>query len=251
MPARWIASRTEARSSGAAVTRKLEPSSSTSSGSAVRGRERELVLVHALGVDEDQAAPLEEPRDRARAAQVPVVLAERGADLGGRAVAVVRERLHEHGHPARPVALVHDLLEAVGVGVRAGASRDRALDVVLGHRVGARLLDRVREREVRGRVGPAVTRGDDQRARELREELAALLVRRALLVLDRAPLAMPGHSPPLGRGRETARARACRRSAPGGRPRRSCGPPGGGPARRRARRAPPRRGLRRRRAERG
>jgi hypothetical protein len=38
-------------------------------------------------------------------------------------------------------------------------------------------LDRVREREVRGGVRPALPRGDDQRPRELREELAALLVR--------------------------------------------------------------------------
>jgi len=40
-------------------------------------------------------------------------------------------------------------------------------------------------------VTAAVTRGDDQRARELREQLPAPRVGRALLVLDRGPLAMP------------------------------------------------------------
>src|SRR5207249_7927020 len=57
-------------------------------------------------------------------------------------------------------------------------------------------------------------RRDDDRARELREELAPLRVGRALLVLDRGPLAMPGHSSPPVPGRERARAPACRRSAP-------------------------------------
>ena len=56
-----------------------------------------------------------------------------------------------------------------------------------------RLLDRVLEREVAGRIAAALLRRHDDRARELREELAALRVRGALLVLDRRPLAMPGH----------------------------------------------------------
>src|SRR5207248_2526416 len=112
---------------------------------------------------------------------------------------------------------VDDRLECGRVRSLAGALRDRALDVVLRHRVGARLLDRVLQREVAGRVAPALLGGDDDRARELREELAAPGVGRALLVLDRRPLAMPGQgSPPRGR----ARATACRPSAPGGTTRR-------------------------------
>src|SRR5919206_229334 len=105
------------------------------------------------------------------------------------------------------------------------------LDVVV-------LLERVREREVRGRIGPALPRGDDDRARELREELAALGVRGALLVLDRGPLAMPRHAFPPPPAPGSARARACRRSAPGGTRRRGSGPAGAAPARLRARRGP-------------
>ena len=251
MPAASIASRTAVRSSGAEVTRKLEPSSSTSSAPPSAAASVSVVLVEPVGVDQDQAAPLEQPGDRAGAAQVAVVLGEGGAHVRGGAVAVVGQRLDDHRDAVRAVALVDHLLEAVRVGVGARAARDRAVDVVLRHRVGARLLDRVGEREVRGRVGPALARGHDQRPRELGEELAALLVRRALLVLDRAPLAMPGHWPPPERGRGTARAPACRRSAPDGTRRRARGRRAAAPARRRARPAPRRRRRPRRPAARG
>src|SRR4029450_7174211 len=101
------------------------------------------------------------------------------------------------------------------------------LDGVLRHRVRTRLLDRVGEGEVRGRIPTPLARSDDQRARELGEQLPALRVGGALLVLDRAPLAMPGHSPPLARGRGTARARGCRRSTRGGTTRGGRGRPAG------------------------
>ena len=52
------------------------------------------------------------------------------------------------------------------------------------------------DREVPGRVGSAVARGDDDRAHEFGEELAALRVRCALLALDRRPLAMSGQGSP-------------------------------------------------------
>ena len=90
--------------------------------------------------------------------------------------------------------------------------------------------DRVRERDVGVRIRPAVARRDDDRARELREELAALRVGGALLVLDGRPLAMPGHALLPNERRGTARARACRRSAPGGTRRRGCARRGRAPA---------------------
>src|SRR5205807_9846874 len=96
------------------------------------------------------------------------------------------------------------------------AAGDRALDVLLRHRVRARLLDRVRECQVGDGIWPTLSRGDDDRARELREELPPPCVGGALLVLDRRPLAMPGHSTPLARGPGNARGRGCRLSAPGG-----------------------------------
>src|SRR5207249_10617432 len=83
--------------------------------------------------------------------------------------------------------------------------------------------DRVLHRQVAGWIRPSLFRRDDDRARELREQLAALRIGRALLVLDRRPLAMPGHSlPPLPQP-GTARARAYPPSAPGGMTPRGCG----------------------------
>ena len=55
-----------------------------------------------------------------------------------------------------------------------------------------RAIDRgTGEGEVGARVSPALARGDRNRPRQLREQLAALRVRGRLLVLDRRPLRMP------------------------------------------------------------
>src|SRR5580765_5767215 len=106
-------------------------------------------------------------------------------------VAIVRQRFHDHRDAVRAVAFVYDRLEGLRIGVSARAACDRALDVVLRHGIGARLLDRVLQGEVAGWIGSPLLRRDDDRARELREQLAALRVSGTLLVLDRRPLAMP------------------------------------------------------------
>src|SRR6185312_5743022 len=110
------------------------------------------------------------------------------------AVAVVGEGLDDDRDALRPVALVGDGL--VGVGALAAARRpgDRALDVVLRHGVRPRLRDRRRQGGVRLGIRPALLGRDDDRARELREQLAATLVLGALLVLDRRPLGVTAHA---------------------------------------------------------
>ena len=153
-PATSSAWRTEVSDSGALVTTKLDPSSSTSSAPASAATMTSSSSSASGRRDQDDSAPLELPRDRAGRAEVAAVLRECVAHLGGGAVAVVGERLHEHGDTLRPVSLVHDGLEAGRLGVRAATFRDRALDVVLRHGVGARLLDRVLEREVADGSGP-------------------------------------------------------------------------------------------------
>ena len=107
--------------------------------------------------------------------------------------AVVRDRLYEDRDAARPVALVHDGLERGGVGARAGALGDRALDVVLGHGRVARLLDREAQRGVALDRAAAVLGRDRDRAGQLRERLAAARVDDRLLVLDRRPFRMTRH----------------------------------------------------------
>ena len=76
------------------------------------------------------------------------MLREQVPDLGCGAVPVVGQRLDEDSDAFGPVALVRRPSRSRAVGALAGALRDRALDVVLRHRVRARLLDRVLEREV-------------------------------------------------------------------------------------------------------
>src|SRR6185295_455053 len=154
------------------------------------------------------------------------------------AVAIVRQRLDDHRDAVRAVALVDDRLEGLRIRIRARAARDRALDVVLRHGIGARLLDRVLQREVAGWIGSPLLRRDDDRARELREQLAALRVGGALLVLDRRPLAMPGHSSPPVPNSRTVRAPAYLPSAPGGTMPRGSARRERAPVRPRARRAP-------------
>ena len=151
-------------------------------------RRDQVVLGVALAVDEDHALLLELPGDRARLAEAAAGLVEGVADLRAGAVAVVGQRVDEDRRAAGAVALVDDPLDLLVAGARPGAAVDRPLDVVLGHRVALRLLDRGGEGEVRVRVSPALTRGDRDRPRELREQLAALGVGRRLLVLDRRPL---------------------------------------------------------------
>ena len=64
-------------------------------------------------------------------------------------------------------------------------------------------------------IGP-LPGGDDDRAREFREEAPRFASAAPFLCLIDRPLAMPGHATPLLPGPGRARARACRRSAPGG-----------------------------------
>ncbi len=156
--------------------------------------------VYLDGVEHDHAALLEHPGDRVRLAEVAAGAVEGVADLGAGAVAVVAHRLDQDRGAAGAVALVDDPLDRGRVGALAGAAVDRPLDVVLGHRVLLRLVDRERQRRIALGVAAALTRGDADRPRELREQLSPLRVGRSLLVLDRRPFRMAGHTVILGQG---------------------------------------------------
>ena len=192
MPASSSAARTAVRSAGSHVISKTSSSSPDVLGARV-DRDHQVVLGVALAVDDDDALLVEQVRDGARLAEVAAVLGERVADLGAGAVAVVRRRLDEHRHAAGAVALVGDGLERLGVGALAGALRDRALDVVLGHRGVLGLLHGQRERGIALDVAAALLRRHRDGARELGEELAAAGVDDRLLVLDPRPFGMTGH----------------------------------------------------------
>ena len=96
------------------------------------------------------------------------------------------------GRAAGPVALVVDLF--VGdAGQLAGAALDRPLDVLGGHVGGLGFGDDGAQSRVHVDVAAAIPGRDGHLLDEAREQLAALGVERALLVLDRVPLGMAGH----------------------------------------------------------
>src|SRR5881396_967745 len=64
----------------------VNPAASTASRTADRD---------SVAVDEDDAAPVELPRNGARRAEVAVMLRKGRADVGRGAIPVVRQRLHE------------------------------------------------------------------------------------------------------------------------------------------------------------
>src|SRR5690606_19327654 len=118
----------------------------------------------------DEADPREVPRDRA--ALTELTLAEEHADVGRRAVLVVREALDDDGDLVGREALVgHDLV--VGrVVEQAGALLDGALEGVFGHRRLLRLLDGEAEAGVAGWVRTTSFRCDDDLFGELAERAA-------------------------------------------------------------------------------
>ena len=73
------------------------------------------VLVGDLAVEDDQPDAVEHERDRARLGQRPARLGEIGAHFARGAVAVVGQRLDDHRHPARRVALVAHFVIVLGV----------------------------------------------------------------------------------------------------------------------------------------
>ena len=108
------------------------------------------------------------------------------------AVAVVGEHVDQDGHAAGTIAFVGDLFKRYAFGL-AGAALDGPFDVVLGHADFAGLVNGIAKLEVGFRVAAAVPRGDDDRPAELAEELAALGVDGAFLVLDGCPVGMSRH----------------------------------------------------------
>ena len=93
---------------------------------------------------------------------------------------------------AGAVGLVGDFF-VDDAGQLAGAALDRLLDVVGGHVDFLGLRDDRAQARVHARVAAAVAGGDGQFLDDARENLAALGIGRALLVLNRVPLGMAGH----------------------------------------------------------
>ncbi len=122
-------------------------------GAGFDRRVEHVVLAGDARVELDDSDAVEQERHRPGLGEMPAAFRERGAHVGGGAVAVVGEHLDDDRHPARPIALVADLL--VSVGVAALGFLDRALDVVLGHVLGARGQNGGAQPRVHVRIGDA------------------------------------------------------------------------------------------------
>src|SRR5205085_10923807 len=100
------------------------------------------------------------------------------------------------------VTLVNDVL-IIHAFQLARALLDRALDVFLGHRVGARRVDGGAESRVAARVAAAVFGGDRYFTDDLREQGTALRVSGRLVVLDLLPFAVACHTPLAAESRDS------------------------------------------------
>src|ERR1041385_3054992 len=114
------------------------------------------------------------------------------ANLRNRAVAIVSHRLHHQRHAAGTIALVSNLL-VVDAFFFAGAATDRTFDGVVRHIPALGVEDRLTQTRVGIRIPAAATRRDGDLFNKLGEQLPALGIERALLMLDTMPLRMSGH----------------------------------------------------------
>src|SRR5664279_1262693 len=160
-------------------------------GAGVAGGAHHRVFVRP-GCEDELAAVAELERDRPFGAEVAAVLAERMANLGDGANAVVGHAVDDDRRAADAVALVSDLLVVHPLEVAR-----RLVDVLLdrvGRHVGSLgLLDGQAQARVHRQVAAALARGADDLADKARPHLAALLVLSTLAVLDVGPLGMTGH----------------------------------------------------------
>ncbi len=120
------------------------------------GVEHRLLRPGGRRID-DLAQAIEHEGHRAGVPHVAAVLAEQRPDIGGGAVAVVRQHLDDEADPARTEALVADFL--IGVGVAALGLLDRPVDIVLGHGLGLGVGDGQAQARIGGGVGKTLLGG--------------------------------------------------------------------------------------------
>ena len=160
-------------------------------GAGIERRFHQLVFVGARR-EQELAAMLEQERDRAVRAEIAAVFGEGVAHIRDGAHAVVGHAIDHYGRALDAVAFVADFLVVHAFQV-ATAALDRALDVVLGHVLLIRLVDRQAQPRIAVEIAAAQPRGNGDFLDEPGENLAALGVLRGFLVLDISPLAVTRH----------------------------------------------------------
>src|SRR5208282_4157286 len=123
--------------------------------------------------------------------QVAAVFRKGVTNFADRAVAIVRGRFDYDGDAAGAIALEGDLL-VVDAFQFAGTAQNGSLDVVLRHIFGLCRQNRSAEPSIGVGITTALC-GDSDFLEQAGEDLAALRIQRALLVLDCGPFRVAGH----------------------------------------------------------
>ena len=84
----------------------------------------------------------------------------------------------------RPIAFEHELFKGCGVFILAGAAPDAALDIILRHVFGARLIHGDAQAKIGFGIATAFTRSHDDFTRQPRKNRAALGIRCAFFAFD-------------------------------------------------------------------
>ena len=111
------------------------------------------------------------------------------AHISGAAVAIVRQDVEHDGGARRPVAFVGQFLIVASLG-SAETLLYGALDVVLGNVVRLRLGKRELQPHISRRIAAAHAHGNGDLPADLRRDLAANRIIRALFPLDVRPFGM-------------------------------------------------------------
>src|SRR5712664_258139 len=129
---------------------------------------------------------MEHPAQRAGFRQVAAVLANYVAKFADDAIAIRGDRLDQHPHAARSVALESHFFVLFPLKLT-GAAQDGSLDVLTRHVLILASQDGGAKARVRVRIAAANARSDRDFADYPGENAAALGVGGRLLVLDRGP----------------------------------------------------------------
>ena len=125
-----------------------------------------------------------------------LALAQRGAHLTHGSVRIIGEGLNKDRYTRRPVALVGHFLVADPFKFTRSLLY-RSFDIIAGHVVRARIGQRESQSRVPIWIPSPHSRRNRDLFNELCENLGALLIFGALLMLDGTPFIMTGHPCPL------------------------------------------------------
>src|SRR5438552_8154932 len=127
---------------------------------SLQGNLQYSILVDTRAPDGDLAFPVEHVRNASGGGEIAIILTENASNLRPGAVLIVGRRFDNDCHASRRVTFVYDLVELLRILALAGASFDRALDVIVRHTLRARGLDCAAQTRVAIRIAAAALRRD-------------------------------------------------------------------------------------------